>query len=420
MSAPNPTAAIIMRQHHDQPFYEAKFRHEGRQVKRRIGPAWIERDPDKGGWRPRRGRVPEGAYNEARAHVAAAQLVADYVTEQADVERVERERSSRGVTFREVAHDYLRWMSEVAGARPSTLRDHKSVLGEPGVSYKRGAGVTCGYVMAALGDRPAAKVTTRDVEAMLAAISDTGASPRTVNKYRSVVSAVFSFGCKPSTFALPANPTKDADRRRQSQPGALDWYTPEQVEAVARALDKQDAELVRLAAYAGLRLGELLALRWRDVDFEGSALTVERALSAGVEGATKSGRMRRVPLADQAAAALARQGQRQHFVSRDDLVFVNPLGRSLDGSALRRRFRLAQDAAGVRRLRLHDLRHSFGSRLAASGIDVVTIQAAMGHSTITTTSRYLHARPAGDQARVFSAAFSTSSPDAALSEAVPD
>jgi integrase len=120
-----------------------------------------------------------------------------------------------------------------------------------------------------------------------------------------------------------------------------------------------------------LRQGELLALRWRDVDFAGSALTVARAMSAGIESSTKSGRVRRVPLAEQAAAALERMSQRKHFTEPDDLVFCNVLGRSLDDSALRRRYRRAQAAAGVRPLRFHDLRHTFGSLLAMR-VDVVT------------------------------------------------
>ena len=59
--------------------------------------------------------------------------------------------------FREVADDYLRWLADVKGAKPATLRDHRSVLGESGVRYRRGEGETAGYVMDALGDRPAAK-----------------------------------------------------------------------------------------------------------------------------------------------------------------------------------------------------------------------------------------------------------------------
>jgi integrase len=204
------------------------------------------------------------------------------------------------------------------------------------------------------------------------------------------------------------------------------FYSPEEVEAIARSLeagfhrpevsarselelfeDSRDAEAVRVAAYSGLRLGELLALRWRDVDWTGSALTISRSLSSGVEGTTKTGHVRRVPMADQAAAALDRLSQRQDFVSPDDYVFCNPLGRPLDGSALRRRYKRARDAAGLRPLRWHDLRHTFGSLLVAGGVDLVSIKDAMGHSQLTTTSRYLHARPATERAAAFTAAFTS-------------
>jgi integrase len=177
-----------------------------------------------------------------------------------------------------------------------------------------------------------------------------------------------------------------------------------------RAEDVQDAELVRVAAYAGLRLGELLALRWRDVDFAGHALTVGRAMSAGVESSTKSGRVRRVPMPDQAAGALDRLSKRDDYTGPGELVFCNALGRPLDGSALRRRFKRARDAAKLRPLRFHDLRHTYGSLLAAAGVDLVTIQSAMGHSALATTGRYLHAKPATEIAEVLTRAFESSPP----------
>ncbi|HXP36276.1 MAG TPA: hypothetical protein VN817_00790 [Solirubrobacteraceae bacterium] len=182
MPPSKPNANVIVRESRGQPFYEAKFRYQGRQVKRRIGPAWIERDPATGAWTRRRGRVPDGAYDERGAVVAAAE----------DRRRIRgRSRGCRarragaplaGVTFREVAHDYLRWLADVAGAKPSTLRDRESVLGEPGVPRKRGEGTLRAHVMAALGDRPASKITTREVNDVLAAVSATGASASTVNK----------------------------------------------------------------------------------------------------------------------------------------------------------------------------------------------------------------------------------------------
>ncbi len=92
------------------------------------------------------------------------------------------------------------------------------------------------------------------------------------------------------------------------------------------------------------------------------------------------------------------------FTGPDDYVFANRLGRRLDPSALRRRFERARDAAGLEPLRFHDLRHTYGSLLVAGGIDLASVKAAMGHSRITTTERYLHARPAGELADRFTRA----------------
>src|SRR5215211_1102902 len=111
-----------------------------------------------------------------------------------------------------------------------------------------------------------------------------------------------------------------------------------------------------------------------------------------------------------AAGALDRLSQRRDFTSPDDYVFVNRLGRRLDGSALRRRVERARDAAGLRPLRFHDLRHTYGSLLVAGGVDLASVKAAMGHSRITTTERYLHARSAGELADRFSRALAGADP----------
>jgi len=168
-----------------------------------------------------------------------------------------------------------------------------------------------------------------------------------------------------------------------------------------------------------LRLGELLALRWRDVDFAGHALTISRAISGGIESSTKSRRIRRVPLPDQAAGALDGLSKRGDYTSPDDRVFCNVLGRTLDGSALRRRYKRARDACGLRLLRFHDLRHTYGSLLAAGGVDLVTIQAAMGHSALATTGRYLHARPASEQAALFTRVFQTAESELQAADVEP-
>jgi integrase len=159
-----------------------------------------------------------------------------------------------------------------------------------------------------------------------------------------------------------------------------------------RRADDQDAALFIVAAFTGLRMGELLELRWRRISFERATVTVAASWSAGVVTVPKSRKPRTVPLATPAAAELARLADRRWFAGPDDLVFCSTLGDHLDSSALRRRLRRAQDAAGLRPLRFHDLRHSFGS-LVVREVDTATLKAWMGHAKLTTTERYLHSKP---------------------------
>jgi integrase len=426
--APNPSARPFIRDRATGPFWYGKWSRSGQPVIRALGRAWVESDGN-GGWRRKRGRSPDGALTEAEASDQMLALVREHDAEQTLLEQDAAERRRRGVTFRELVGDYLAWLEDIKGAKPSTLRDYRSQLADPGQAHRRGNGASRGLIMAALGDRPAREVTTREVEDLLRAIARTGVAPRTVNKARQLICAIFNYGMRPSTFDLPSNPATHADRRREPDALPLAFYSPEQVEALARALadgahrdsrrpalspseiearareDLQDAELIRVAAYAGLRRGELVALRWRDVDFGDRKIVVRRALSAEIElKSTKSRRARGVPLPDQAATALDRLSRRREFTGPDDYVFANRFGRRLDPSALRRRFERARDAAGLEPLRFHDLRHTYGSLLVAGGIDLASVKAAMGHSHLSTTERYLHARPAGELADRFTRA----------------
>jgi integrase len=426
--APNPSARPFIRERATGPFWYGKWSRNGQPVIRALGRAWVQAD-GKASWRRKRGRAPDGVLTEAEAASRMLALAREHDAEQTLLERDAEARRRRGATFRELAREYLGWLEDVKGAKPSTLRDHRCLLAEPGQAYRRGGGTSRGLVMGTLGDRPAREVTTREVEDLLRSIASTGVAPRTVNKARQLICAIFNYGMRPSTYGLPSNPARHADRRREPDASPLAFYSPEQVEALARALsagahrdpsrpaigeaeatarareDAQDAELIRVAAYAGLRRGELVALRWRDVDFVGHKIIVRRSLSAETElRSTKSRRAREVPLPDQAAAALERLSRRGEFAGPDDYVFANRFGRRLDASALRRRFERARGAAGLEPLRFHDLRHTYGSLLVAGGIDLPSVKAAMGHSRLSTTERYLHARPAGELADRFTRA----------------
>jgi integrase len=414
--------------------YEAGWRHHladggTKTMKRRIGPAWLQRSA-AGDISRRRGRVAPGFFDEHAAIVAKDRLVREVERDLA-MQTAQADRMANApVTFREIARSYLAWLERVKGAKPATLRDHAYLLAEPGAPYRRGAGVHRGVVMADLGDRAAAAVTSREVNRLLENVAATGASPRTINKHRQLLSAIYNYASHAATFQLEQNPAAAADRRPEPERSRVDYYSPDEIEQLARALeegahrdagshaveaaerqarageDRQDADLVRVAAFTGLRRGELLALRWRDLELGQRKLVVRRAISADQEAAsTKSRRAREVPLPDQAAAALVRLARRNDFVSSEDYVFANRYGRRIDGSALRRRVERARDAAGLRKLRFHDLRHTYGSLLVAGGVDLASVKSAMGHSRITTTERYLHARSASELADRFTKAF---------------
>ena len=149
-------------------------------------------------------------------------------------------------------------------------------------------------------------------------------------------------------------------------------------------------------------LGELRALRWRDVDLVGGLLIVSRAFSAGIETSTKSRRSRSVPLADQARALFEGLRRRRRFTGREDFVFCLSDERNMGDSAARERFVRAQERAGVRVRRFHDLRHTFGS-LAIRRFDIRAVKEMMGPASLTTTERYLHSKPRpGDSAKLTS------------------
>ena len=166
----------------------------------------------------------------------------------------------------------------------------------------------------------------------------------------------------------------------------------------------------------GLRQGELVALRWRDVDWTAGLIRVRRNITRGRLGTPKSRRSSRaVPMADRIAKELARHFERSMYRHDDDLVFCHPhTGRPYDPSKMRERFKAARDRAQLRDdLRFHDLRHTFGTRMAAAGAPLRFIQEWMGHSNAQTTEIYADYAPDPTQgARFAERAFALSPPAA--------
>jgi integrase len=284
------------------PGVPAKWSLGGESRYRTLGPAWM--DPDgRGGWVKRRGRPPEGWLSEQEAIARMLQLVAEHDRELSNIEAAREERRRRGVTFRELAQQWLEHLERERerGAKPSTVRDYRLMRAEQGSPHRRGKGTYEGLLMGSFADRPVTKVTTREVTDYLRSLDKAGKLERTVTKHRQVLSAVFNYGLREDVAVVAANPVLATTKRREQPAAVIDFYEPEEIEAIARAAhdgrlraaagsdmsaderawraveDHQDAELIHVAGYTGLRLGELLALRWADVNLEDRILVVPPA-----------------------------------------------------------------------------------------------------------------------------------------------
>jgi integrase len=170
-----------------------------------------------------------------------------------------------------------------------------------------------------------------------------------------------------------------------------------------------DQAMYMTAAMTGLRVGELVALRWRDVDWVAGRVRVRQNYVLGEFGTPKSRRSTRsVPMNDEVAGALDRLAKRTAKAGDDDLVFTDPLTFSvLDKAAVLRRFKKALKAAQLDQTHVfHDLRHTFGTRCAAAGVPMRTLQEWMGHRDLETTQRYADYAPSADEAAMIARAFS--------------
>jgi integrase len=110
-------------------------------------------------------------------------------------------------------------------------------------------------------------------------------------------------------------------------------------------------------------------------------------------------------MAPEVAAARSRLASRGEWTSDDDLVFVGTAGGYLDASALYRRYKVALRRAGLRNLRFHDLRHTFGTR-AITKASILQVKEWMGHADVDTTMQYLHYAPRAHEAALLADAFS--------------
>lgn len=305
--------------------------------------------------------------------------------------------SSRQATAGETVGEFLdRWLSDVIAPtrRERTLWGYRAIVEA---------------LRPAIGSIRLAKLTTRDVQR---AIAGRDLAPQTIRHYAACLRGAFTYAVRHGL--MERNPAADLVLPAVRQADRVPWTSAE-LRAFLAAIPEDDelAPLWITAAWTGMRQGELLGLRWQDVDLDRGSLVVRRSL-ARLPGPTgtryvleepKTERSRRtIPLTPATVAALRELRKRQLSAPRkldQGLVFATPAGSPLDAARVSIRFRRAVETAGLRLIRFHDLRHTAASLMIEAGIDLATISRILGHSTIATTADiYGHLTESGKRAAI--------------------
>jgi integrase len=257
------------------------------------------------------------------------------------------------------------------------------------------------------------RFTRRDVEEVDRVMRRKGLAPKTRLNALKLLSEIFAFAKRQGWCRR--NPCEQVQYPQVEPISDIRFLTEaelvallETVDIDAKPLGHTDWAMFLTAALTGLRQSELLGLEWRDVDFEAEKVRVQRSYVRGHWGRPKSRySSRSVPMAPQVAAALRRHLDRSQHRDREDLVFGHPdTGKVLSYSAIGERFKKALRTAKVREVRFEDLRHTFGTRLAAKGVAPRDLQEWMGHEDIRTTQIYAAYEPRKHEAKVAGESFS--------------
>jgi integrase len=211
--------------------------------------------------------------------------------------------------------------------------------------------------------------------------------PATVNRELAILSGIFRMAV--DYEEITENPCRKVQSLPENNQRTRHLSFEEEDRLFAKLIGEREylRPLVTVAIYAGPRRGELLKLRWSNVDFGLNLINFTE---------TKTNRDRAVPMEPIVREALLELSQQS---GNAEYVFTNP-ATGTRYTDLKKSFSAACREAGITNFTFHDLRHTFGTRLADAGVDVVKIKELMGHASIVTTMRYIHATDQGKRGAI--------------------
>ncbi len=172
----------------------------------------------------------------------------------------------------------------------------------------------------------------------------------------------------------------------KTPPNKFDYLNEEECEILLNNSSGNLHDLILLALNAGLRFGELIALTWKDVDFNKKILSINKAVARGRLGTTKSNKNRHIPLTNSVLEMFHNRKRDNELIFSENDTFL------VQAKYVKKIHKLCKDLE-FRRIGWHVLRHTFASHLAQKGISLKAIQELLGHSDIQTTMRYAHLSP---------------------------
>ena len=308
-----------------------------------------------------------------------------------------RGRSARGerVAARSVKLAALaeEWYRSKGALREATLSDYRADLNN--------------VILPRLGHLKVGRVTADVIAALIHDLRGKGLSGSRIKNILKPLNGTLKLALRRSLISQNPYEQLTADERPTSRNREHHIWSPEEInklidasKALARERDsKYDYSLLLyVAVYTGLRLGELLGLRWRDLDLKRGAIDVRHQISREgklVEPKTRQA-IRTVPLPADMTAALKRHKLASPFSADTAFVFASKTGTALNRSNVRNRgLAPALEAAGLSgrtpMITFHDLRHAFASIMIAQGITSIVLAKVLGHTDSRTTERiYIH------------------------------
>lgn len=327
------------------------------------------------------------------------------------------------------------WLTDTAQdrVRPTTLESYRSHIDH--------------HIIPSIGHFRLRDLTATDVNRMLTGIVRSKTSPATANRVRATLRTALASAVRAQMVRMNAAALSDARKERRKR---IDPLTAEQARHLIDATRKDRmGPLIAIALATGMRQGELLALRWSDIDLEEGVVQVNRTLTwrkgepakgeakqVAVFSDPKTEQSRRlVPLTRSAVDAFRRQegviAEMEQAATitnwrplrNESLVFPSTVGTPQLSSNVTHRLQTLLEAATLPRQRFHDLRHATASLLLAEGVDLFTVKSILGHSQIALTANtygHLTEKLSRDAAVRLDRAFQYANPEPSAPKDAPD